>query len=247
MKLLEGKLALITGASKGIGRATAVTFAQAGANLVIAGRDEEALAELAKELEEIGSEVTIASYDVTDPAVIKANFQTIIKKYKKLDILVNNAGMLEDALMGMISTSQIENTMATNLNSVIHHMQLGARLMQRQKSGSIINVSSIIGRVGNAGQVVYGASKAGVIGASLSAAKELAQYNIRVNSIAPGFIETDMARQLSPDKFQERMDSIAMKRIGQPEEVAQAILFLASDMASYVTGQVIGVDGGMLV
>lgn len=247
MKLLEGKLALITGASKGIGRATVLAFAQAGADLVIAGRDQGALAELAKELEELGSEVTIASYDVTDPDAIKANFQSIIKKYKKLDILVNNAGMLEDALMGMISTSQIEKTMATNLNSVIHHMQLGARLMQRQKSGSIINVSSIIGRVGNAGQVVYGASKAGVIGASLSAAKELAQYNIRVNSIAPGFIETDMARQLSPDKFQERMDSIAMKRIGQAEEVAQAILFLASDMASYVTGQVIGVDGGMLV
>ncbi len=248
MKLLDGKVILVTGASKGIGRATAVAFAEQGAQLVINGRNQQTLRALADEIAEVtGSRPELAVYDVGVESEVKQAFQVIQKQYKKLDVMVNNAGVLDDALLGMIRMQQLEATMSANLFGTIYHMQYAARLMQRQQAGSIINLSSIIGRVGNAGQVVYGASKAGVIGATMSAAKELARYNIRVNAIAPGFIDTDMARQLTEEKFAERVNSVAMGRIGKPSEVANVALFLASDLSSYVTGQVVGVDGGMLI
>jgi 3-oxoacyl-[acyl-carrier protein] reductase len=164
-----------------------------------------------------------------------------------LDVWVNNAGVLLDGLIGMVPDADIQTTLSINLAGVLYGTQQAARLMRRGGGGSIINLTSIIGRFGNAGQLVYGASKAGVIGATLSAAKELAPLNIRVNAVAPGFIETDMTAQLPPDKFQVRLDSIAMGRVGVPNDIANTALFFASDLSTYVTGQVIGVDGGMLV
>lgn len=241
------KTILITGATRGIGYATAKLAVERGWTIVLNGRDEERLAKVQKELEESGATAYILPYDVTDVVAVKQAFMWIKKNVGQLDAVVNNAGILDDALLGMVNEQQVSRTLAVNTEAVIYHMQYASRLMMKQKSGSIVNVTSIIGRVGNAGQTVYGASKAAVIGATYSASKELAPYNIRVNAVAPGFIETDMTKQLTEDKFQQRLSEIKMGRIGKPEEVANMILFLASDMASYVTGQVIGVDGGMVI
>ncbi len=248
MGLLNGKVAFITGASKGIGRATSFVFASEGAQLVINGRDEQSLVELANSIKkEFGTEALILPYDVASQEMMKAAFQTIQKKFGRLDVLVNNAGMLYDSLLGMIQQNNLDELMNVNLNAAIYHMQYASRLMARKQQGSIVNVSSIFGRYGEAGQVPYAASKAALLGATMSAAKELAPRNIRVNAVAPGFIETDMTASISAEKYEERLSQIKMKRVGKPEEVANTILYLASDLSSYVTGQVIGVDGGMVV
>ncbi len=238
---------MITGATRGIGYATAKQAAMQQWTVILNGRGEARLAEVKEELEKYGATIHTLSYDVCDIDAIKKAFMWIKKNVGQLDAIVNNAGILDDALLGMVNEKQMTQTLAINTEAVIYHMQYASRLMMKQKSGSIVNVSSIIGRVGNAGQTVYGASKAAVIGATYSAAKELAPYNIRVNAVAPGFIATDMTQQLSEEKFEQRLSEIKMGRIGQPEEVANAILFLASDLASYVTGQIIGVDGGMVI
>lgn len=246
--LLSGKKVLITGAGRGIGKAIAHLFAEHGAEIFLNGRDETAIAQLRDELVATYSAIVhLAVFDVADAESVKQGFRTLFAQTKSLDVLVNNAGILDDALIGMVSQAQIQQTFSANTFSVLYCSQYAARMMQRNKQGSIINMASIIGRVGNAGQAVYGGSKAAVIGITQSLAKELATQNIRVNAIAPGFIDTDMARSLPDDKFQQRLDSIAMGRIGSPEEVAKVALFLASDLSSYVTGQVIGVDGGMLI
>lgn len=245
---IDGQVALITGASRGIGRAIAELFAEKGATVLLNSRHENALRETAKQIVQKGwSEPLIMPYDVADQLEIKKAFQAIHKQFGKLDILVNNAGMLGDGLVGMLQPALIEQVMAVNVNAVLFHMQYGSRLMIRQKRGSIINVSSIMGIEGAVGQTLYSASKAAVIGATKSAAKELAAANIRVNALAPGFIETDMTDGIPEDKYNERVSSIRMKRVGLPEEVANGALFLASDMSSYVTGQVLGIDGGMSV
>jgi len=241
------KSIFITGATRGIGYATAVQAAKQGWTLILNGRVEERLASIKEELSAQGAQVYTLCYDVTDVNEIKKSFMFIKKELGKLDALVNNAGVLDDALLGMVNERQIHSTFSINIEAVIYHMQYASRLMMPQKSGSIVNVSSIIGRVGNAGQTVYGASKSAVIGATYSAAKELGPHNIRVNAVAPGFIETDMTKQLSADKYAQRLSEIKMGRIGKPEEVANTILFLASEQSSYVTGQVIGVDGGMVI
>ncbi|MFJ7185420.1 SDR family NAD(P)-dependent oxidoreductase [Lysinibacillus xylanilyticus] len=238
---------LITGATRGIGYATAVQAAKQGWTLILNGRDETRLAEIKEELAVFGVTVHTLSYDVCEVDAIKQAFMWIKKNLGQLNAVVNNAGVLDDALLGMVNDKQVSQTLAVNTEAVIYHMQYASRLMMKQKSGTIVNVSSIIGRVGNAGQTVYGASKAAVIGATYSAAKELAPYNIRVNAVAPGFIETDMTKQLSQEKYEQRLSEIKMGRIGTAEEVANVILFLASDFSSYVTGQVIGVDGGMVI
>jgi len=237
----------ITGATRGIGYATAVQAAKQGWVLILNGREQERLAEVKDELAAYGAEVYTLCYDVTDVNEIKKAFMWTKKEIGKLDALVNNAGVLDDALLGMVNERQIQSTFSVNIEAVLYHMQYASRLMMPQKLGSIVNVSSIIGRVGNAGQTVYGASKSAVIGATYSASKELGPYNIRVNAVAPGFIDTDMTKQLSEEKYAQRLTEIKMNRIGKPEEVANVILFLASDLSSYVTGQVIGVDGGMVI
>lgn len=244
---MSTKVIFITGATRGIGYATARLAAMQRWTVILHGRDEERLRVIQEELTAFGATVYHLAYDVSDLDAIKKAFMWIKKNVGQLDAVVNNAGILDDALLGMVNQKQVSQTLAVNTEAVIYHMQYASRLMMKQKSGSIVNVSSIIGRVGNAGQTVYGASKAAVIGATYSAAKELAPYNIRVNAVAPGFIETDMTKQLSQEKFNQRISEIKMGRIGNPEEVANTILFLASDLSSYVTGQVIGVDGGMVI
>jgi 3-oxoacyl-[acyl-carrier protein] reductase len=246
---LEGKVAFVTGSTRGIGWAAARILARHGATVILNGlSNNDLLQQRIEELrDEYGGEVDGFLFDVGSPDAVKECYGAIFKKFKRLDVLVNNAGILEDSLLGMVSHKSIEKTFHVNVQGVILNMQYASRLMARNQSGSIVNMSSIIGRYGNAGQVVYGGSKAAVIGVTLSAAKELAPSNIRVNAIAPGFIDTDMVHQLPPAKFEERMSSIKMNRIGRPEDIANAVLFLVSDLSSYVTGQVLGVDGGMLI
>ncbi|MEH6733301.1 MAG: SDR family NAD(P)-dependent oxidoreductase [Shewanella sp.] len=248
MKLLQYKHILITGSSRGIGAAIATLFASHGAILYLNSTNLDALTNLRKQIvETYGCECYILPFDVSSANEVKAGFKKLFTLTKKLDVLINNAGILDDALLGMITPAQIQQTFAINTFSIIYCSQYASRLMQRSGQGSIINIASIIGSVGNKGQAVYGGSKAAVIGITQSLAKELAHHQIRVNAIAPGFIDTQMTQQLPDDKYQQRLDSIAMGHIGQPEDIANSALFLASDMAKYVTGQVIGVDGGMLI
>jgi 3-oxoacyl-[acyl-carrier protein] reductase len=246
--MLKDKIALITGATRGIGKAIVETYAQNRATIILNARDKKKAEIVADELrDKYKVAVEIVLFDVSNYEEVKNGFKELFKITKKLDIVVNNAGILDDALIGMVTYKQIEKTFSINTFGVLYVAQYAARLMNRNKSGSIINISSIIGTNGNEGQAVYGGSKAAVIGITQSLAKELAPSNIRVNAIAPGFIDTDMTRGLPKDKYQERMDSIKMGRIGKPEDIANTALYLASDLSTYVTGQVIGVDGGMLI
>ncbi len=246
---LSGKVALVTGSSRGIGKAIATRLAEHGAAVVVNGRADSAeLRALADELAEkhkVRCEVVPA--DVGDAAQVSAMMQTVFKAFGRLDVLVNNAGILRDGLIGMIRETDIRETLGVNVAGTIHCMQAGTRLLQRAGGGSIVNLTSIIGVRGNRGQLVYGASKGAVITATLSAAKELAPKGIRVNAIAPGFIDTDMIRSVPPETHARLLSGIGMGRIGTPEEVADVALFLAGDLSRYVTGQVIGVDGGMIV
>ena len=247
--MLKGKIAVVTGAARGIGFATCVELARNGATVILLGRDKNSLI-LACEtvrLQIVDACVEYLLCDVSDAHSVRDSFQSIYRTHKKLNILVSNAGVLDDAWIGMVTQKQIEHTFGVNTYGVLFCAQYASRLIARSGGGSIINISSIIGSSGNAGQAVYSGSKAAVIGITKSLAKELAAQNIRVNAIAPGFIETDMAKSIGVGKYKERLDSIEMQRIGLPLEVANVVLFLASDLSSYVTGQVIGVDGGMLI
>lgn len=247
--LLNEKVAVVTGATRGIGFATAQTFAQAGAAVVLMGRSQEALDAACERIQSAhpAAQAEGVVCDVADPYSVRDAFQAVFRRHKRLHALVSNAGVLDDALIGMVTPEQIQKTFATNAFGPLYCAQSASRLIARSGGGAIINVGSIIGRVGNAGQAVYGGSKAAVIGITQSLAKELAPQAIRVNAIAPGFIDTDMAHSIESQKFQERLASIKMQRIGTPQDVANAALFLASDLSGYVTGQVIGVDGGMLI
>jgi 3-oxoacyl-[acyl-carrier protein] reductase len=248
VQFLTGRIALVTGANRGIGRAISETFVRHGATVLINARGAESAAQVASQLTAIGPGAAHPlPFDVRHADAVKAAFLEINKTHKRLDIVVNNAGILRDALIGMAGGDLIEETLDTNLVGVILCCQYAARLMSRQKSGSIINMSSIIGRVGNEGQSVYAASKAAVIGLTQSLAKELGPAGVRVNAVAPGFIDTDMIRNVPPEKAERIRSNIKMGRLGTPQDVANVALFLASDLSSYVTGQVIGVDGGMIV
>ncbi|MFV5213333.1 SDR family NAD(P)-dependent oxidoreductase [Azonexus caeni] len=248
---LEGKTCLITGATRGIGLATARLFAECGATVLLAGRQVEKLHEIRDALRANHGPARAESYvcDISTEKNVKAMFQAIFSREgHRLDVLVANAGILEDALIGMVTSEQVERVFSTNAFALIYCAQYASRLMAKTgNGGSIINISSIIGRYGNAGQTVYSGSKAAVIGITKSLAKELAPKNIRVNAIAPGFIDTDMARNLPEAKFNERLANIRLGRIGNPVEIASAALFFASGLSSYVTGQVLGVDGGMII
>jgi len=245
---LDGRVALVTGSTRGIGWAIARQLASEGASVVIHGRHDLAAVELqAKELAVEFDVPTLAlAFDVGDPDGIRAGARAVFDRFRQLDVLVANAGMLGDALIGMISDELIERTIAVNLVGTLHLVQAGAKLMRRQKRGSIVLVSSIVGRVGNVGELVYAASKAGIIGAGLAAAKELGPQGVRVNVIAPGMIETDMLGDLPDEVVRRRVGGVALGRLGRPEEVAEVVCFLASDRSSYVNGQVLGVDGSMV-
>ncbi|MDP2302125.1 MAG: glucose 1-dehydrogenase [Ignavibacteria bacterium] len=246
---LKGKIAIVTGATRGIGWSCAKVLAKNGMTVIINGvSDNNMLNQRVDELKELyGVESEGYLFDVSDSNAVKDCYNNIFKKYKRLDVLVNNAGIMIDALIPMISNEMLDKILDVNIKGAIYNLQYASRLMGRNKSGSIINISSIIGRFGNEGQTVYSASKAALIGITMSAAKELAPQNIRVNAVAPGIIQTDLIKNYAADKTMKLRDSIKMKRIGTPEDISNTVLFLSSSLSEYVTGQVIGVDGGMLI
>lgn len=247
-RLLEGKVALVTGASRGIGRSIIERFASEGATVYANSRQAGSIDPLCMDLSrQHSTEVIPVYYDVTDSLKTKDVFVKIMKERKQLDILVNNAGVMEDALIGMISLDLMHKIFDTNVFAVINHLQLAARLMKKGKSGSIVNLSSIVGVNGNPGQSVYSASKGAVVALTKTAAKELGPDHIRVNAIAPGMIDTDMYRSIGEEKMSEHLGMIKLGRIGNPEDIADAALFFASDLSRYVTGQILGVDGGAIV
>ena len=247
--MLDGKVAFVTGSTRGIGWATARTFASEGASVVLNGVSSQE--RLTSRIEEIGKEFGVPCIgflcDVANPVCVRSCYAEIFKKFKRLDVLVNNAGIVQDALLGMIPDSTIRRTIDVNTLGAIYHLQEAQRLMARHHGGSIINVSSIVGRRGNAGETVYSASKAALIGLTLSAAKELAPKNIRVNAVAPGFIDTDLTKALPKDAYAKWLQNIGLGRIGTPQEVANTILFLASDRSSHISGQIVGVDGCLVI
>jgi 3-oxoacyl-[acyl-carrier protein] reductase len=242
--VLAGKWVVITGANRGIGKAVAEVFAAEQAQLILFARTPGSLDETITRYESQGRTVKAVYCDVSDYTSLKQGFSSVLQYTKTLDVWVNNAGILGDRLLGMITPDFVEPVFSTNCFATLYCMQFASRLMVKQKSGSIINMSSIVAN-GVEGAVVYSGTKAAVEGMTFAAAKELAPHGIRVNAIAPGFIETDMTKNLPEPLFQKRMAGIKMNTIGQPWDVAQAALFLASEGSSYITGQVIGVDGCM--
>jgi len=246
--MLRGKTAIITGASRGIGKEVATLFAKNGADLILISRNEERLSILHKELTETYDvDVKYYALDIADSDKLKNVFTEIKRDKKPIDIVVNNAGIMEDAVLQMVKPELIQKTYATNVFALIDVSKRASKLMLRNKRGSIINLTSIIGVEGNLGQSIYSSSKAAVIGFTKSLSKELASLNIRVNGVAPGFIDTDMTRGMEPKFYDKNLASISMGRLGTTSDVAKVILFLASDLAEYVTGQIIGVDGGMII
>lgn len=247
MKLLEGKTALITGASKGIGRKIAEKFAEQGANVAFTYLSSVEKGEaLEQELQAFGTKVKgyrsdASKFDEADKLV-----QDVVADFGTIDVVVNNAGITKDGLLMRMSEQNWDDVMDINLKSVFNVTKAASRVMMKNRKGAFINMSSVVGVQGNAGQANYSASKAGIIGFSKSIAKELGSRNIRANVVAPGFIRTEMTDVLDPKVVEGWEQNIPLKRAGEPEDVANLCVFLASDMSSYITGQVIPVDGGML-
>lgn len=247
MKLLEGKTAIITGASRGIGRGIAQVFAKHGANVAFTySSSAEAAKTLENELMAMGIKAKGYQSNAADFNEAQKLVDEVVETFGTVDILINNAGITKDNLLMRISEEDFDKVIEVNLKSVFNMTKAVQRTMLKQRHGSIINMSSVVGVKGNAGQTNYAASKAGVIGFTKSVALELGSRNIRCNAIAPGFIETEMTEKLGADVIKGWTENIPLKRGGTPEDVANACVFLASDMSAYVTGQTINVDGGML-
>ncbi|MDQ3536654.1 MAG: 3-oxoacyl-[acyl-carrier-protein] reductase [Bacteroidota bacterium] len=247
MKILAGKTALVTGASKGIGRSIAILFADHGCDVAFTylSSEDKALA-LENELSEKGVKAKGYKSDASKFEAAERLINDVVNEFGKLDILVNNAGITKDNLLMRMSEEMWDDVINTNLKSVFNTVKAVTKTFMKQKSGSIINMTSVVGIKGNAGQSNYASSKAGIIGFTKSIALELGSRNIRSNAIAPGFIEADMTEKLDEKTVQSWRDGIPLRRGGKPEDVAECAVFLASDMSSYITGQVIQVDGGML-
>jgi 3-oxoacyl-[acyl-carrier protein] reductase len=246
--MLKGKSALITGGIRGIGRGIAELFAENGADLLLVYRSHEEAAQQTKEaLSQKGVKVELFCGDVADPACAEAACAKAKELFGGLDILVNNAGITNDKLAARMRPEDFRKVIDVNLNGSFYFLKQAAALMMKQRQGSIINMSSIVGMQGNPGQINYAASKAGVAGMTKSAAKELGRRGIRVNAIAPGFIATDMTGVLTEEQKKKAEANISLRRMGRPEDVAGLALFLASDQSSYITGQIIGVDGGLII
>ena len=246
--MLNGKIAVVTGASRGIGKAIAMKFAQLGATVVINYNGSAQKAEEVKQsIIADGGRAVIKQCNVADYDACEAFIKEVIDQFGRIDILVNNAGITKDGLIMRMSEEDFTNVVDVNLKGTFHCIRFASRQMMKQRSGRIINMSSVVGISGNAGQINYAASKAGVIGMTKSAAKELASRVITVNAIAPGYIETDMTNVLSDKVKEETMKQIPLGRLGQTGDIAAAAAFLASDEAGYITGQVLAVDGGMAI
>lgn len=245
MSSLNGKVSVVTGASRGIGRAIAVALAAQGASVVLAARDEGKLAEGVREIEAAGGKAMPIVMDVADRASIDAAFERILEVQGRVDHLVNNAGITRDNLLLRMKTADWEDVLSTNLTAAFHCTQAVLRPMLKQRSGGrIVNVTSVVGLTGNAGQANYAASKAGIIGFTKSLAREVASRGITANAVAPGFIETDMTHAMTEEAKKAVFAAIPMGRVGKPEDIAALVSFLVSDAAGYITGQVLGVDGG---
>ncbi len=244
---MKGRTAVVTGAAKGIGKAIALELAANGANLVLNYRSSDvAIKEVIMEIENMGQKAIAVKADVSDFKQAEELIKTAVENFGSLDILVNNAGITKDGLLMRMTEENFDKVIQTNLKGTFNCIRHASSIMLKQKKGKIVNISSIVGICGNTGQVNYAASKAGVIGITKSAAKELASRGITVNAVAPGFINTDMTEILS-DKIKESViNEIPLKRFGEAEDVAKAVCFLVSDDADYITGQVLQVDGGLV-
>jgi len=245
---LKGKTAVVTGGSRGIGRSIALELAAKGANVVVnyTSRCEAALS-VVREIEELGVSGMAVKADVSKAKEVENLVNEVLNKFGSIDILINNAGITRDNLIIRMTEQEFDEVININLKGAFICTKSVSRVMIKQKSGKIINVSSVVGIIGNSGQSNYAAAKAGLIGFTKSMAKELARRGINVNAVAPGFIQTDMTSVLSDKVKEELIESIPLKRIGKPEDVAKAVLFLASEYSDYITGQVIHIDGGMVM
>ncbi len=244
---LDGKVALVTGGGRGIGRATVEYLADRGAKIFIVDIDEDVAKSTEQELCSRGIDASAMAADIADPENADRVMEACVEQFEKIDILVNNAGITRDALAIRMKNDDWEAVIRVNLNATFYMSRAAAKKMIRAKSGRIVNVASVVGLMGNPGQANYAASKAGVIGMTKSFAKELASRGITVNAVAPGFIETRMTAELKEDVKETMLKTIPLGRYGQPEEVAAAIGFLASESAGYITGQVLSIDGGLLM
>jgi 3-oxoacyl-[acyl-carrier protein] reductase len=246
MSDFTNKIALVTGGSRGIGRAICVELSRRGATVILSyAGNEVAAAETVKLLTDAGGKAKALRFDVADSKACSAAVEEIIKEFGRLDVLVNNAGVAIDGLIMRFKDEDWDKTLDTNLKGAFSLIRAVSRPMMKQKGGAIVNLSSVVGEMGNGGQAAYAASKAGLIGLTKSVARELSSRNIRVNCVSPGFITTDMTAGLSPELKEKMTEAIPLARIGNAEEVAAAVAFLCSDAASYITGEVLKVNGGM--
>jgi 3-oxoacyl-[acyl-carrier protein] reductase len=246
-KFLTDKVALVTGASRGLGKAIALALAAEGASIAAVARSEEALKETLEAIRAAGGVAEAFALDVADESAVEFAVEKIVERFQHVDVLVNNAGVTRDGLLMRMKSEDWDAVINTNLKGAFLLTKPVGRLMVKQRSGRIINISSVIGLMGNAGQANYAASKAGLIGFTKSVAREFATRNITCNVVCPGFIETDMTRGLGDVLRKKLLEQIPLQRLGQPEDVAGVVAFLCSPAASYITGQILTVDGGMVM
>ncbi len=244
---LKGQTAVVTGGARGIGKEISLALAREGANIVIADLIAEQSEETAEEIKKLDCKALIQKVDVSKMADVENMVQNTINEFKTLDILINNAGVTRDTLMVRMKEEDWDFVMKVNLTGTFNCSKAAAKYMMKQRKGRIVNIASIVGVMGNAGQANYSASKAGIIGLTKTSARELASRNITVNAVAPGFIDTEMTRSLNENIKQQLKEQIPVGKLGRPEDIANCIKFLVSDDASYITGQVIHVNGGMLM